>query len=136
MKLIIVTPEKPVYDSEITFVSLPTPDGEITILPHHIPLITKVIAGEMKIGRIDSKEDYFATGGGFAEITGNHVSVLTDLAEHAHDINEKAVEQARKRAEDALAKADQLTDEEVAIAQATLLKSLTQLSVVRRRRRT
>ncbi len=132
MKLTIVTPEKEVYASEIAAISLPTPEGEITVLPHHIPLITQIAPGELIITKIDNNKDFYATGGGFAEITGDHIAVLTDLAEHAAAINEKAVEEARQRAQEALAKRGELSDEEVAFTEAALLKSLVQLRVVRR----
>lgn len=132
MKLTIVTPEKPVFDDEITSVSLPTLNGEITVLDHHIPLITQILPGELTITHKNGKKDYFATGGGFAEITGSQVSVLTDLAENEREINEKLVEEARKRAEAALAKREIMSEEEIALTEANLLKSLAQLRVKRR----
>lgn len=132
MKLTIVTPEKPVYDDEVTQVSLPTPQGEITVLDHHIPLITQVAPGELTILHKNGKREHYATGGGFAQITGEQVSVLTDLAEHAAAINEKEVEEARRRAEEALARRNELTEEEIAATEAIIAKSLAQLRVKRK----
>lgn len=134
MKLTIVTPEKPVFVDEVTAVSLPTLDGEITVLDHHVPLITQILPGELTISHKTGKKEYFATGGGFAEITGLQVSVLTDLAENEREINERAVEEARKRAEEALKKRELLSEEEIALTEAQLLKSLAQLRVKRRHR--
>ena len=73
-----------------------------------------------------------AIGEGFAEITGDRVSILTDMAIKADDIDEARAEEARKRAEARLQQ--KLTDEEVASVNAALLHSLTQLNVKRRRR--
>lgn len=132
MKLTIVTPEKPIFDDEVVSVSLPTLDGEITVLDHHVPLITQILPGELTISHKNGKKDYFATGGGFAEITSEQVSLLTDLAENEREINENAVEEARKRAKAALQKRELLSEEEIAITEANLLKSLAQLRVKRR----
>ncbi len=132
MKLTIVTPEAIVYDDEIDRVTLPTLDGEITILQNHIPLITQIAPGELSIFHKSGKTDHFATGGGFAEITGSTVSVLVDLAQEATAIDEKVVEEARKRAQEALLKRQEMTDEEIATVESTLAKSLAQLKVKRR----
>lgn len=106
--------------------------GEITVLDHHIPLISQVSPGELTIVHKNGKREYYATGGGFAQITGEHISVLTDLAEHAAAINEKAVEEARKRAEEALARRNELTEEEIAATEAIVVRSLAQLRVKRK----
>lgn len=134
MKLTIVTPEETVFDDEVSFVTLPTLQGEITVLSHHIPLVAQIVPGELVIAHSNGKKDYLATGGGFAEITSETVSVLVDLAQHAAAIDEKVVEEARKRAEEALKRRNEMTDEEIAMVEGQLLKSLSQLQVKRRRR--
>ena len=92
MKLELVTPEKIVFSDEIDQVSLPTSDGEITVLPHHIPLITQVKPGELTIKK-NNKVSHFVTGSGFVEVTGQTISILTDLAETSDNLDEKKIEE-------------------------------------------
>lgn len=134
IKLEIVTPEKKVYSDEVDQVSLPTPNGEITVLPNHLPVITQVKPGELKVKK-NEKITYLVTGTGFVEITGNSVSVMTDLAEWSEEIDEKAAEEARKRAEDALKQKHTLTNEQFAQTAAALEKALASLKVKRRHRK-
>lgn len=131
MKLEIVTPEKKVYSEEIDQVSLPTPDGEITILPHHIPLITQVKPGELTVKK-SGKLLHLVTGEGFVEVTGETISVLTDFAQESEKIDEKAAEEARKRAEEALKQKHTMSTEEFARTAAELQKALASLKVKRR----
>jgi F-type H+-transporting ATPase subunit epsilon len=132
MRLNIVTPEKKIFEDEVDQVSLPTLDGEITILPHHVPLMTQIKPGELTI-KAHGKTEHFVTGGGFVEITGNRVSVLTDLAETSEQISIEKAEEAKKRAEVAIANKHNLSDEEVAMATAALERALASLHVKRRR---
>ncbi len=134
MKLEIVTPEKKVYSDDVDQVSLPTPNGQLTILPHHLPVITQVRPGELKVKK-GEKVTYLVTGEGFVEITGNSVSVMTDLAEWSEEIDEKAAEEARKRAEEALKQKHTLTNEQFASTAAALEKALASLKVKRRHRK-
>lgn len=131
MRLNIVTPEKKIYQADIDQVSLPTLDGEITILPHHIPLMTQIVPGELTI-KAQGKTSYFATGGGFVEVTGARVSVLTDLAQTSEEISLEKAEEAKKRAEEALATKHLLSEEEYATVIANLDRSLAQIRVRRR----
>jgi len=132
MRLNIVTPEKKIFEDEVDSVSLPTLDGEITVLPHHVPLMTQIKPGELTI-RAHNKIEHFVTGGGFVEITGGRVSVLTDLAETSEQISIEKAEEAKKRAEEALKNKHSLSDEEFAVAAATLEKALASLNIKRRR---
>ncbi len=134
MKLEIVTPEKKVYSDDVDQVSIPTPNGEITILPNHLPLITQVKPGELKVKKQD-KTTYLVTGNGFVEITGKNVSVMTDLAEWDDEIDEKAVEEAKRRAQEALKQRHTLTNEQFAQTSAALEKALASLKVKRRHRK-
>ncbi len=131
LRLEIVTPEAKTYSENVDMVTLPGIDGEMGIYPMHVPLMTQVVAGEISVRK--NGQDYFlAIGEGFAEIAGDHVSILTDMAIKADDIDEARAEEAKKRAEARLQ--EKLTDEEVAMVSASLLHSLTQLNVKRRRR--
>src|SRR3989338_6648253 len=93
----IITPEKTVYDDEVDQVSLPAANGQITILPHHTSLITKIKTGEL-IYKKHSKETTIATGFGFSQVAKNNVKVLVDLAAPEEELEEKAIEQAKKEA--------------------------------------
>lgn len=134
MKIEIITPEKVSYSEEADQVSLPTAEGEITILPNHISLLTQLLPGELSI-RKGNQTIVMASGGGFAEITGNKVSIATDLALKSEEINEKQAEEARKRAEEAMKDRERLSEEEFALTAASLQKALAQLRVKRRHRR-
>ncbi|OGY28296.1 MAG: ATP synthase F1 subunit epsilon [Candidatus Woykebacteria bacterium RBG_19FT_COMBO_43_10] len=134
MKVEIITPEKISYSEEADQVSLPTAEGEITVLPGHIPLVTQLLPGELTLKK-GGQFILMASGGGFAEITGNKVSIATDLAQRPEEIDERFAEEARKRAEQALKERERLSEEEFAITAANLQKALAQLKIKRRHRR-
>lgn len=129
LHLKIVTPEEEVLNEEVDQVNVPTTQGELGILPNHVNLMAKLIPGELKIKRA-GKASYFAIGGGFLQVENNTLTIMTDLAQNAQEIDEKAVEAARKRAQEALEQ--KLGDEEYAQTLASLEKSLAQLKVKRR----
>ena len=131
LKLEIVTPEAMIYSEDVDMVTVPGVEGEMGIYPMHVPLMTQVSSGEL-IARKGGKDYFLAIGEGFVEIAGDHVSVMTDMAIKADDIDEMKAEEARQRAEARLA--EKLTDEEQATVQAALLHSLAQLKVKRRHR--
>lgn len=97
----LITPEKVLIDQEADEVVLPTTTGELAILPHHVPLVTKVAPGIM-ILKHDGKEETLAVDGGFVEITDKSVSVLADFAVHAREASAVKAEEARKAAEKAM----------------------------------
>ncbi len=131
LHLKIVTPEKMIFDDVVTQVNAPTEQGTIGILPNHAALMAKLVPGELIIKK-SGKEDSLAVGSGFLQVSDNTLTVMTDLASYAAEIDEKAVEEAKKRAEHALEQA--LSDEEYAETLAVLEKSLAQLHVKRRHR--
>ncbi len=134
LHLQILTPEKTVFDDEVDQVSLPTENGQITILPHHVALVTSIKPGELILKK-HSKEELLAAGFGFAQVTKDNVKVLVDLAAPEEELEEKAIEEAKKAAEVALAQKHTLSEEEYATAAASLEKALAQLRIKRRRRR-
>src|SRR5690242_19099666 len=97
----------------------------------HIPLLTHIMPGEI-IVRKDNLESFLAVGEGLAEITSDRVSIVTDMAIAAEQIDEAKAEEARQRALARLE--DKISDEEVAVVNAALAHSLAQLIVKRRRR--
>ncbi len=133
MKLTLTTPERTTFEGEIDQVTLPTSLGQITVLPGHMSTVTQLEPGELVVKK-DSKETNLASGFGFAEITGEQVSVLTDLAEEVGEISEKEAEEARRRAEEALQNKERLSGEEYAAVATALEKSLARLRVKRRHR--
>jgi len=134
VKVEIITPEKISYSEDADQVTLPTAEGEIPVLPGHIPLVTQLLPGELTLKR-GGQSIVMAAGGGFAEITGNKVSIATDLAQRPEEIDERFAEEARKRAEQALKERERLSEEEFAITAANLQKALAQLKIKRRHRR-
>lgn len=127
----IVTPQEQVFEDMVEYVSIPSSTGQIGILKDHINLMSKIIPGELFYKK-DGKGNYLAVGEGFIKVYSNKVLVMTDLAKHPQEIDEKIVEEARQRAKEALEQ--KLSDEEYAITWATLEKALAQLKVKRRHR--
>jgi F-type H+-transporting ATPase subunit epsilon len=131
-KLEIVTPEALIYSEDVDMVTLPTIEGQMGILPHHIRLMTQLVPGEMTIRKRGGVE-YIAVGEGLMEVTGSSISVITNMAIASDKIDEAAVEEARQRAAARLR--EKLSSEEVASVNASLARSLAQLRVKRRHHR-
>ncbi len=132
LKLEIVTPEKVVYSDNVDGVVIPGVEGEMGIYPMHIPLMTILLPGELVV-TIGSKKLFLAIGEGFVTIDQTSVKVITDMAIESNEIDEAAVEAAVKRAEETMARKEEVSAEESAAMQAILAKSLAQLKVKRRR---
>jgi F-type H+-transporting ATPase subunit epsilon len=132
LKLEIVTPSAIVYSSDVELVTLPAVDGQIGIYPQHVPLLTRIVPGEI-IVRKDGRDEFLAVGEGLVEVTAHEVAIVTDMAIAAENIDEARVEAARQRAEARLR--DKISDEEVATVNASLARSLAQLRVRTRHRR-
>jgi F-type H+-transporting ATPase subunit epsilon len=111
-------------------VTLPGAEGEMGVYPNHVPLMTQLVPGEIVV-RKDGQDFYLAVGDGFAEITGERVAILTDMALRVEQIDEAKAEEARRRAEARLA--EHLDDADAAAVQASLANSLAQINVKRRR---
>jgi F-type H+-transporting ATPase subunit epsilon len=129
LKLEIVTPEAKVYSEDVDMVTLPGAEGEMGIFPMHVPLMTQLSAGEIGV-RKGGQDFFLAVGEGFVEVTGERVSILTDMAIQAENIDEAKAEEARQRAEARLS--EKLDVEEIAKVNAALAASLAQLKVKRR----
>jgi F-type H+-transporting ATPase subunit epsilon len=131
LKLEIVTPEEKVYSEDVNMVTLPGSEGEFGVYPKHVPLLTTLKPGELRVVK-EGREIALAVGEGFVEIKADAVSILTDMALEAEKIDEAAAEKAVERAKAAM-KEDH-SAEEVAAIQASLQKALAQLHVKHRRR--
>jgi F-type H+-transporting ATPase subunit epsilon len=128
----IVTPEAKTFSGEVDMVVLPGVEGELGILPMHVPLMTKLLPGEVRILQ-GGKQTELVVGTGFVEVSQTHVSILTDMAMADTEIDETAAEEAVKRAE-ARAQDKDLNSEEVAEIQSSIARSLAQLKFKRRKR--
>ena len=133
LTLEIVTPEARVYSDTIDSVVIPTVEGEIGILPGHIPLLTQVADGELRVTK-GAETTYLVIGGGFAEIDGDKVSVLAERAIAEDQIDEKFVEDAMKRAEQSIKEAKHMDPHEFEHLQNMVRFSGSQLALKRRRR--
>jgi F-type H+-transporting ATPase subunit epsilon len=129
----IITQERTVYSEQADYVSLPGTEGIMGVLPNHAPLLTALTFGEVMIRRGDD-EEFFAIGGGFAEVRPDQVIILADSAEHADEIDFERAQKARERAEQAMA--DGVPGDAVAYAQieAALRRAEIRVDVSRRHR--
>jgi F-type H+-transporting ATPase subunit epsilon len=131
IRLEIVTPETTVYSEDVDMVTLPGVEGEMGVLPHHVRLVTQLVPGEM-IVRKNGQDRFLAVGEGLVEVTGQRVSIVTNMAITVENIDEVKAEEARQRAATRLR--EKISSEEVASVNASLARSLAQLQVKRRRR--
>ena len=130
LKLEIVTPEATAYSEDVEMVTIPGSEGELGIYPQHVPVLTTLKPGELRVTK-NGMQTSMAVGEGFVEITGESVSILTDMALQPESIDEAAAEAAVERAQAAM-KEDH-SAEDVAAIQAQFQKALAQLHVKRRR---
>ena len=133
LTLEIVTPESKVYSDTIDSVVVPTVEGEIGILPGHIPLLTQVESGELRVTKGNVTVS-LVVGSGFAQIDGDNVRVLAENAIKEEKIDEHAVEAAMKRAEQELKEAKDMDPQQYEHLQSLVRYSGVQLAVKRRRR--
>jgi F-type H+-transporting ATPase subunit epsilon len=131
LHLTIVTQEKELMSQDVDSITAMTTSGEVTILPEHIPLMTKLQDSEL-IFRRDGKENGIAVYGGFLNVEPeNKVVVLADTAMRSEEISEAKAEEARKRAE-ATMQQEKLNATEMAIAEGELRKAILQLKIARK----
>jgi F-type H+-transporting ATPase subunit epsilon len=132
LRLEIVTPDAKTFDADVDMVVLPGVEGEMGVYPMHVPFMTRIKPGELRVLQ-RGQENAYVVGDGFVEITQTHVSVLTDMALQEAGIDEEAVQKAIERAEAALREKQGLDDEEIATVTASLERSLAQLRFKRRK---
>jgi F-type H+-transporting ATPase subunit epsilon len=133
LTLEIVTPESRVYSDTVDTVVIPTVEGEIGVLPGHLPLLTQVDHGELLVTK-GSTTEFLAVGGGFAQISGDKVSVLAEHACSEETIDENSVEEAMKRAEKELEEAKDIDPRQFEHLQNLVRFSGVQLALKRPRR--
>ena len=129
----IVTQERTVYSDDVDYVSLPGSEGVMGILPNHSSLLTALSFGEVMI-RKDGDEEFFAIGGGVAEIRPDKVVILADSAEQADEIDFERAREARENAEKAMEEGVVMEDvARYAQIEAALKRAQIRMDVGRRR---
>ncbi|HVP05661.1 MAG TPA: F0F1 ATP synthase subunit epsilon [Dehalococcoidia bacterium] len=129
----IVTAEREVYAEDgVDEIVVPGSEGELTVLPHHAPLLTMIHPGIMRIVK-GNEETVSTITGGFLEVRENRVTILADAAERVEEIDVSRAEEARLRAQRALD--ERIGREELAAAAAALQRALLRLRAAERRHR-
>ena len=131
IKFKIVTPERTVFEDEIDQVTLPTQEGEITVLPEHIPLIAVLVPGELVIKQ-NGKEVAMAVSGGMVEVRKNELTILADTAERAEEIDLARAEEARQKAEKLKDEKIRMDETEYAAVAALMERNLARIKVARK----
>lgn len=133
LHLEVITPERRVYEDDVDMVIAPASEGYVGILPHHAPLLTGLGPGEFRVKK-GGVEEALAVFGGFMDVRGDRVVVLTEAAEPAEEIDAARAQEARDRAQQALA-AGPVSAADEQRARAALQRALVRLRVSESRRR-
>lgn len=120
------------FSAEVDQATIPTEEGEITVLPGHIPLVASLVPGEL-ILKTGGEEKSLAVAGGFIEVLPHEIVILADSAEYAEEIDEKRAEEARERAK-RLQEEKRFDTEEFTALAAKIEKELARLKVARKRK--
>jgi F-type H+-transporting ATPase subunit epsilon len=131
-KFEIVTPERVLLKEQITQVTVPTVDGEITILPKHSALVASLKAGVIELKKANGEIEIMSISGGFVEVLHNKIVVLADTAEKAEEIDLARVETAKKRAEEIMKDTRTMDAEEFANITAQIEKELARYRSVKK----
>ena len=133
IRLDVVTAEGTVFSGDVDLVIAPGIEGEMSILPHHAPLMTTLKLGEL-IAKKGEEEYCLAISGGFLEVRPDRVTVLADTCERAEDIDIARAEEAKSRAEKQLAEG-YVPEVDAARAEASIRHAMIRLKVAERRRK-
>lgn len=133
LHLDIVSAEAEIFSGPAEMVFAPASQGEVGILPRHTPLLTTLRPGEVRVKIPDAEEQVFYVSGGILEIQPHVVTILSDTALRAHDVDEAAALEAKQRAEQAMR--DRKSDIDYAQAQAELAEAVAQLQTIQRLRK-
>ncbi len=129
LKISIVTPEKTVIDEEADEVIIPTAEGEIAVLPEHIPLLSQIAPGEVVI-KNGGNTHYLVVMGGFLEISNNTITVLADFAIRAKDVNTAKAEEAKEHAQRVMH--EKASGDEFNVAQKAFMRAILELKIAKR----
>jgi len=128
----IVSAEAALYSGQAELVVAPAIQGDVGIMPRHAPLLTPLKEGEVRV-KTGDKEDSYYVSGGMLEVQPYKVTVLSDTAVRAHDLDEEAALEAKRRAEKLMT--DRQTDVDYARAQAELAEAVFQLKAIEKMRK-
>jgi F-type H+-transporting ATPase subunit epsilon len=126
----VVSAEESIFSGQAKFVALPGEAGELGILPGHVPLITRIKPGAVRIEKADGGEEFVFVAGGILEVQPKVITVLSDTAIRGHDLDEAKANEARKAAEEALKNAK--SDVDLAKAQSELAIMAAQIAALRK----
>jgi len=127
LRLEIVTPERKVYEEDVNMVVVKGVEGELGILPNHIPLVTPLKIAPVKVKKDGAKDEFIAVHGGFMEVRKDKVVILSEAAERGEDIDVLRAKRAKERAERRLA--ERSAEIDMVRAQLALQRALTRLAV-------
>ena len=133
MHVDIVSAEVEIFSGTITELYAPAEMGEVGIMPRHAPLLTKMKPGEVRIVDQSGEEQSFFVNGGILEVQPHVVTILSDTAMRAADLDEAAAMEAKAKAEAAMA--DKKTDYDYARAKSELVEAIAQLETINRLRK-
>ncbi|MFH0341579.1 MAG: F0F1 ATP synthase subunit epsilon [Chromatiales bacterium] len=128
----IVSAEAEIYSGQAEMVFAPALMGEVGIAPGHTPMLTRLKPGEVRLKLADGSEEAFYVSGGMLEVQPRMVTVLSDTAVRAHDIDEAAALEAKQRAEQMLS--DRSAEIDYAKALAEYAEAAAQLQAIQRLR--
>lgn len=129
----VVSAEESIFSGEAKFVSLPGESGELGILPGHIPLITKILPGPVRIEKEDGTDEFIFVAGGILEIQPKCITVLADTAIRGKDLDEAKALEAKRHAEESLA--NRQSDIDFASAQSEFAMAVAELATIARLRK-
>ncbi len=127
LQISIVTPERTILETDADELIIPTTEGEIAVLPEHVPLLSQIAPGELTI-KHGAQTEHLAVAGGFLEISNDKVTILADFAVHGNDISAVKAQEAKERAEKLMK--EKLSAEDYATVSGELQKAIIQLKVL------
>lgn len=129
----IVSAESEIYSGQATMVHASAEMGELGIAPRHTPLVTRLKPGDIRVTTDDGEEEIFYVSGGILEVQPHVVTILSDTAVRASDLDEAAAQEAKRRAEERIA--GQQDEYDYARARAELAEAAAQLQTLQKLRR-
>lgn len=133
MHVNIVSAENEIYSGTVTQVFAPAEMGEVGVMPRHAPMLSTLKPGEVRVVAQNGEEQSFFVSGGILEIQPHIVTILSDTAMRASDIDEAAAMEAKARAEAAMK--DRASEMDYAKAKAELLEAVAQIETLKKLRK-
>jgi F-type H+-transporting ATPase subunit epsilon len=128
IKVSVVTPNGPVYESDVEMVITKAQSGELGILPGHIPMVAPLAIGVVRMKKNGKEQDLIAVSGGFLEVRPDKVTILAQAAEKAEDIDVERALRAKERAEQRM-KEQKVEDIDFRRAELALQRAINRLTV-------